>query len=185
MAEPKPKVATVIITVDLKCCSSAAKIKCTLCQLEMSFKITSRVFDEKKGTMTVSGPFDPYCFICYLRRMAGDVIKNVEIQSDHTQPAKTPQPAPLQRVWCYCYMFSFEMNPGGCGCGCGSSSGCGSRSGCGCGCSSGYSSCSGSCSGSGCGSRSGCGCGCSSGYASCSGSRSCSGFSRLPWPPAP
>ncbi|XP_042460814.1 protein PYRICULARIA ORYZAE RESISTANCE 21-like [Zingiber officinale] len=173
MAEAKPKVATVIITVDLKCCSSAAKIKCTLCQLEMSFKISSRVFDEKKGTMTVSGPFDPYCFICYLRRMAGDVIKNVEIQSDHTQPAKTPQPATLQRVWCYCYMFSFEMNPGGCGCG--------SSSGCGCGCSSGYSSCSGSCSGS----RFGCGCGCSSGYTSCSGSGSCSGFSRLPWPPAP
>ncbi|XP_074592647.1 uncharacterized protein LOC141848512 [Curcuma longa] len=78
----EPKVATVVITVDLKCCDSARKIKCAVCQLEMCYKINSIVFDENKSTVTVSGPFDPYCFVCKLRCMAGDVIKDVVIKSD-------------------------------------------------------------------------------------------------------
>ncbi|KAG6527151.1 hypothetical protein ZIOFF_009245 [Zingiber officinale] len=69
MAEPK--VYTVIITVDLKSWNSTATIKWALCKLMMWFKTNSVVFDEKKNTVTVTGPFDPQHFIQQLCSLAG------------------------------------------------------------------------------------------------------------------
>ncbi|KAG6523337.1 hypothetical protein ZIOFF_013193 [Zingiber officinale] len=71
MAEPK--VSTVIITVDLKSWNSTATIKWALCKLMMWFKTNSIVFDEKKNTVTVTGPFDPQHFIQQLCSLAGSV----------------------------------------------------------------------------------------------------------------
>ncbi|KAG6533155.1 hypothetical protein ZIOFF_007021 [Zingiber officinale] len=74
MAGKEQKIATIIIKVDLECCCCSKKIKSTLCQLQKRFKITSIAYDAKKNTVTVSGPFNPDCFIKKLCCMAYKVL---------------------------------------------------------------------------------------------------------------
>ncbi|XP_064962102.1 protein PYRICULARIA ORYZAE RESISTANCE 21-like isoform X2 [Musa acuminata AAA Group] len=89
----KKKIATVIITVDLHCCTCSKKIKKTLCKLQNRFNIESIVYDEKKNTITVSGPFNPDCFIKKLRCLACKVIICVQIKPK-PKPDKPPPPPP-------------------------------------------------------------------------------------------
>ncbi|XP_074586144.1 uncharacterized protein LOC141841847 isoform X1 [Curcuma longa] len=91
MAGKEPKIATVIIKVDLECCCCSKKIKRTLCKLQKRFKINSIVYDEKKNTVTVSGAFNPDCFIKKLCCMAYKVIKDVEIKKPDPPPPPPPQ----------------------------------------------------------------------------------------------
>ncbi|CAL9155889.1 unnamed protein product, partial [Musa hybrid cultivar] len=56
------------------------------------FNIQSIVFDEKKNTVTVSGPFNPQCFIEKLRCLACKVIKDVQIIPP--PPPTPPKPPP-------------------------------------------------------------------------------------------
>ncbi|XP_065003006.1 protein PYRICULARIA ORYZAE RESISTANCE 21-like [Musa acuminata AAA Group] len=90
------EIATVIIKVDLQCCTCSRKIKKALCKLQKRFNIQSIVFDEKKNTVTVSGPFNPQCFIEKLRCLACKVIKDVQIKPPPPPPTtpKPPQPPP-------------------------------------------------------------------------------------------
>ncbi|CAL9088625.1 unnamed protein product [Musa textilis] len=53
------------------------------------FDIQSIVYDEKKNTVTVSGPFDPECFIRKLLCLACSVINGV-----HIKPPPSPPPPP-------------------------------------------------------------------------------------------
>ncbi|CAL9164680.1 unnamed protein product [Musa hybrid cultivar] len=62
------------------------------------FNIQSIVFDEKKNTVTVSGPFNPDCFIKELLCLACKVIKGVHIK----EPAKPPPPPPPPPPVCVC-----------------------------------------------------------------------------------
>ncbi|CAL9164681.1 unnamed protein product, partial [Musa hybrid cultivar] len=105
------QIATVIITVDLHCCTCSKKIKKTLCKLQSKlpspslslflltnfyrFNIESIVYDEKKNTITVSGPFNPDCFIKKLRCLACKVIICVQIKP---KPVKPPPPPPPPKV---------------------------------------------------------------------------------------
>ncbi|XP_042412192.1 sulfated surface glycoprotein 185-like [Zingiber officinale] len=95
MGEKEPKIATVIIKVDLECCCCSKKIKSTLCKLQKRFKVNSIVFDDKKGTVTVSGAFNPDCFIKKLCCMARKVIKDIQIKKpDPPPPPPPPEPKP-------------------------------------------------------------------------------------------
>ncbi|KAG6489575.1 protein PYRICULARIA ORYZAE RESISTANCE 21-like [Zingiber officinale] len=95
MGEKEPKIATVIIKVDLECCCCSKKIKSTLCKLQKRFKVNSIVFDDKKGTVTVSGAFNPDCFIKKLCCMAHKVIKDIQIKKpDPPPPPPPPEPKP-------------------------------------------------------------------------------------------
>ncbi|THU74193.1 hypothetical protein C4D60_Mb04t30780 [Musa balbisiana] len=58
------------------------------------FNIQSIVYDEKKNTVTVSGPFNPECFIEKLRCLACKVIKDVQIKPPPKPPATLPPPPP-------------------------------------------------------------------------------------------
>ncbi|URD96747.1 hypothetical protein MUK42_35975, partial [Musa troglodytarum] len=84
------EIATVIIKVDLHCCTCSKKIKKVLCKLQKRFDIQSIVYDEKKNTVTVSGPFDPECFIRKLLCLACKVIQDVQIKPP-PPPPKPPQ----------------------------------------------------------------------------------------------
>ncbi|CAL9077205.1 unnamed protein product, partial [Musa acuminata var. zebrina] len=97
------QIATVIIKVDLHCCSNSKKIKKALCKLQNQFNIESIVYDEKKNTITVSGPFNPDCFIKKLRCLACKVIICVQIKpkppppnppTDGKQKPNKPPPPP-------------------------------------------------------------------------------------------
>ncbi|CAL9088619.1 unnamed protein product, partial [Musa textilis] len=79
------QIATLIIKVDLHCCTCSKKINKVLCKLQNRFDIQSIVYDEKNNTVTVSGPFNPECFIRKLRCLACKVIKDIQIK---------PKPAP-------------------------------------------------------------------------------------------
>ncbi|CAL9088629.1 unnamed protein product [Musa textilis] len=57
------------------------------------FDIQSIVYDEKKNTVTVSGPFDPECFIRKLLCLACKVIQDVQIKPP-PPPPKPPQKPP-------------------------------------------------------------------------------------------
>ncbi|XP_065033454.1 uncharacterized protein LOC135665718 [Musa acuminata AAA Group] len=92
------EIVTVIIKVDLQCCTCSRKIKKALCELQKWFNIQSIVFDEKKNTVTVSGPFNPDCFIKELLCLACKVIKGVHIK----EPAKPPPPPPPPPPVCVC-----------------------------------------------------------------------------------
>ncbi|KAJ8479852.1 hypothetical protein OPV22_023579 [Ensete ventricosum] len=88
------EIATVIIKVDLKCCTCSKKIKKVLCKLQNRFAIQSIVYDEKNNTVTVSGPFNPECFIKKLRCLACKVIKDVQIKPKPQPPPPKPEPPP-------------------------------------------------------------------------------------------
>ncbi|XP_065037171.1 protein PYRICULARIA ORYZAE RESISTANCE 21-like isoform X2 [Musa acuminata AAA Group] len=91
------EIATVLITVDLHCCTCSKKIKKALCKLQNRFNIESIVYDQKKNTITVSGPFNPDCFIKKIRCLACKVIICVQIkqkQKPVTPPPPPPPPPP-------------------------------------------------------------------------------------------
>ncbi|CAL9077204.1 unnamed protein product, partial [Musa acuminata var. zebrina] len=85
------QIATVIIKVDLHCCSNSKKIKKALCELQNWFNIESIVYDEKKNTVTVSGHFNPECFIRKLRCLACKVIEDVQIKPRKPPPSPPPE----------------------------------------------------------------------------------------------
>ncbi|XP_074586152.1 uncharacterized protein LOC141841847 isoform X2 [Curcuma longa] len=111
MAGKEPKIATVIIKVDLECCCCSKKIKRTLCKLQKRFKINSIVYDEKKNTVTVSGAFNPDCFIKKLCCMAYKVIKDVEIKKPDPPPPPPPQVPPEVIVKFPMWAFPAPMWP--------------------------------------------------------------------------
>ncbi|THU75021.1 hypothetical protein C4D60_Mb04t39530 [Musa balbisiana] len=88
------RIATVIIKVDLDCCLCSKKIKKALCKLQKQYKIRSIAFDEKDDTVTVSGPFNPDCFIKKLCCLASKVIKDIQIKPDDPPPEPEPAPPP-------------------------------------------------------------------------------------------
>ncbi|CAL9078141.1 unnamed protein product [Musa acuminata var. zebrina] len=87
-------IATVIIKVDLDCCLCSKKIKKAICKLQKQYKIQSIAYDEKDDTVTVSGPFNPDCFIKKLCCLASKVIKDIQIKPDNPPPEPEPAPPP-------------------------------------------------------------------------------------------
>ncbi|XP_074569366.1 uncharacterized protein LOC141826008 [Curcuma longa] len=72
------KISTLILKVDLECCHCYKKIRKVLCNLQEKVHITSISYDEKNGTVTVAGVFDPDRLSKKLRCRAGNVIEKIE-----------------------------------------------------------------------------------------------------------
>ncbi|CAL9758617.1 unnamed protein product [Musa acuminata subsp. burmannicoides] len=83
-----------MIKVDLDCCLCSKKIKKAICKLQKQYKIQSIAYDEKDDTVTVSGPFNPDCFIKKLCCLASKVIKDIQIKPDNPPPEPEPAPPP-------------------------------------------------------------------------------------------
>ncbi|KAF0929510.1 hypothetical protein E2562_021761 [Oryza meyeriana var. granulata] len=99
------KVSSLVITVDFSCCRSFTKIRKTLCKLQESEDIRAILYDDKAGTVTVSGGFDPLMLPCKLRRKAGSVIKDIHLKEETKKhkvppPPPPPPPAPAARAFC-------------------------------------------------------------------------------------
>ncbi|KAB8112345.1 hypothetical protein EE612_050575, partial [Oryza sativa] len=99
------KESSLVITVDLCCCRSLTKIRKTLCKLQESEDIRAIMYDDKAGTVAISGGFDPLVLPCKLRRKAGSVIKNIHLKKEREKnrvppppPPPPPQPAPAARA---------------------------------------------------------------------------------------
>ncbi|XP_040384428.1 protein PYRICULARIA ORYZAE RESISTANCE 21-like [Oryza brachyantha] len=88
------KVSSLVITVDLSCCRSFKKIRKTLCKLQESEDIRAIVYDDKAGTVTVSGGFDPLVLPCKLHRRAGSVIKDIHLKEERKKQEAPPPPPP-------------------------------------------------------------------------------------------
>ncbi|URE17311.1 hypothetical protein MUK42_11003 [Musa troglodytarum] len=71
--------STVAIKVDLECRHRFKKMEKALCKLQKQFSIPSIVYDKEKNTVTVSGPFNPECFVEKLRCLACKVIIDIQI----------------------------------------------------------------------------------------------------------
>lgn len=71
--------STLILKVDLDCCSCYKKIRKILCKLQDREGIRTISFDEGSKTIAVAGPFDPHRLSCKIRCKGGKVIKGIEI----------------------------------------------------------------------------------------------------------
>uniref|UniRef100_A0A0D3HC39 Uncharacterized protein n=1 Tax=Oryza barthii TaxID=65489 RepID=A0A0D3HC39_9ORYZ len=123
------KESSLVITVDLCCYRSLTKIRKTLCKLQVlqlklhvtslsswhnafaeSEDIRAIMYDDKAGTVAISGGFDPLVLPCKLRRKAGSVIKDIHLKKEREKnrvppppPPPPPQPAPAARAaFCRC-----------------------------------------------------------------------------------
>uniref|UniRef100_A0A0E0M6F1 HMA domain-containing protein n=1 Tax=Oryza punctata TaxID=4537 RepID=A0A0E0M6F1_ORYPU len=108
------KVSSLVITVDLCCCRSLTKIRKTLCKLQESEDIRAIMYDDKAGTVTISGGFDPLVLPCKLRRKAGSVIKDIHLNKERKKnrvPPPPPQPAPAARA-AFCTICGAGVAPG-------------------------------------------------------------------------
>ncbi|CAM0873976.1 unnamed protein product [Alopecurus aequalis] len=71
--------STLILKVDLDCCSCYKKIRKILCKLQDQEGIRTISFDDGSNTIAVVGPFDPHRLSCKIRCKGGKVIKGIEI----------------------------------------------------------------------------------------------------------
>ncbi|KAL6622961.1 hypothetical protein ACP70R_032840 [Stipagrostis hirtigluma subsp. patula] len=91
---------TLVITLNSSCCRCFTKIRKTLCKLQETENIRAISYDEKSGTVTISGPFDPLMLPCKLRCKASCVIKDIQIKEKKPPPPsppikrRTPPPSP-------------------------------------------------------------------------------------------
>ncbi|XP_074569311.1 uncharacterized protein LOC141825567 [Curcuma longa] len=85
------KISTLILKVDLECCRCYKKIRKTLCCLQEKVHITSITYDEKNGTVTVAGVFDPDRLSKKLQCRAGKVIKKIEEKKPEEKIKKEEQ----------------------------------------------------------------------------------------------
>ena len=88
------KMPTIIMKVDLQCCRCNKKIRKVLCDLQDRWNIQAIIYDEKKGTVTVSGNFDPEKLIKKLCCKASKVIKEIEIKKPEPPKPDPPPPPP-------------------------------------------------------------------------------------------
>ncbi|KAK1295880.1 hypothetical protein QJS10_CPB15g01649 [Acorus calamus] len=86
------KVSTIILKVDLDCHKCNKKIRAVLCKLQGRYNIETIVYDEKKNTVTLTGPFCPQRLAKKLCCKACKVIREIEIV-DPPKP-EPPKPAP-------------------------------------------------------------------------------------------
>uniref|UniRef100_A0ACD5X635 Uncharacterized protein n=1 Tax=Avena sativa TaxID=4498 RepID=A0ACD5X635_AVESA len=73
------KISTLILKVDLDCCSCYKKIRKILCKLQDGEGIRTISYDDGSNTIAVVGPFDPHRLSCKIRCKGGKVIKGIEI----------------------------------------------------------------------------------------------------------
>lgn len=91
------KWSTVIFNVDLECKRCNTKIKRAICKVQDRYKIKTVAYDEKKKTVTISGPFDPKTVIKKICCKACEAIRDIEIvekKPDPPQKKPPPQPEP-------------------------------------------------------------------------------------------
>ncbi|KAI0525213.1 hypothetical protein KFK09_004605 [Dendrobium nobile] len=88
------EIPTLILTVDLDCRLCSKKIKKTICKLQERERIHKIEYDEKKNTVTISGPFDPVKLKNKLCCKACEVIINIIVTPPPTPPTK-PEPVYL------------------------------------------------------------------------------------------
>ncbi|KAL6854400.1 hypothetical protein ACP4OV_019303 [Aristida adscensionis] len=74
------QVSTLVITLNRSCCRCFTKIRKTLCKLQDTDDIQAIFYDERSGTVTISGPFDPLVLPGKLRRKAGCVIRDIQLK---------------------------------------------------------------------------------------------------------
>uniref|UniRef100_A0A0D9XIJ0 HMA domain-containing protein n=1 Tax=Leersia perrieri TaxID=77586 RepID=A0A0D9XIJ0_9ORYZ len=86
--------SSLVITVDLGCSRSFTKIGKTLCKLQESEDIRAILYDDKAGTVTISGGFDPLVLPCKLRRKAASVIKDIHLKEEKKNKHRAPSPPP-------------------------------------------------------------------------------------------
>ncbi|KAH0468600.1 hypothetical protein IEQ34_003633 [Dendrobium chrysotoxum] len=91
------QIRTLILTVDLECCRCSKKIKKAICKLQE--RIQNIEYDEKKNTVTISGPFDPVKLKNKLCCKACKVIQNINIivlplSKPPSKPPPKPPPSP-------------------------------------------------------------------------------------------
>ncbi|KAH0468585.1 hypothetical protein IEQ34_003618 [Dendrobium chrysotoxum] len=84
-------IRTLILTVDLDCCRCSKKIKKAICKLQEREHIQKIEYDEKKNTVTISGPFDPVKLKNKLCCKACEVIQNINI-IELPPPSSPPKP---------------------------------------------------------------------------------------------
>ncbi|KAL6640860.1 hypothetical protein ACP70R_019041 [Stipagrostis hirtigluma subsp. patula] len=90
---------TLVITLNRSCCRCFTKIRKTLCKLQETEDIRAITYDEKSGTVTISGPFDPLVLPCKLRCKAGCVIRDIHLKEKSAKKKpedKPPTPPPAQ-----------------------------------------------------------------------------------------
>nr|XP_029123882.1 protein PYRICULARIA ORYZAE RESISTANCE 21-like [Elaeis guineensis] len=86
------KISKIVITVDLSCRCCSKKVQKVLCKLqEQGQNITNISYDEKKNTVTVSGPFDPHKLSKKLWCKACKVIKSIDIVPDKPKESSPPK----------------------------------------------------------------------------------------------
>ncbi|KAK1306941.1 hypothetical protein QJS10_CPA10g01778 [Acorus calamus] len=76
MAEKK---STIILKVDLHCHKCKKKINSILCKLQDRYNIETIDYDEKKNTVTLTGPFCPHRLAKKLCCKACKLIREIEI----------------------------------------------------------------------------------------------------------
>ncbi|URD74289.1 hypothetical protein MUK42_25890 [Musa troglodytarum] len=120
------KISTLILKVNLGCRLCYEKIRKTLCKLQDKENIKSISYDEKNGTVTISGPFYPHCLAKKLKCKACKVIVGIQIVEEpkpDTKPKPKPKPervlvVPIPYLWpplgCSCPYY--ESYYGGTGC---------------------------------------------------------------------
>ncbi|XP_064997106.1 protein PYRICULARIA ORYZAE RESISTANCE 21-like [Musa acuminata AAA Group] len=93
------KISTLILKVNLGCHLCYKKIRKTLRKLQDKENIKSISYDEKNGTVTISGPFDPHRLAKKLKCKACKVIEGIQIKEekekkpDEKQKAEAAKPA--------------------------------------------------------------------------------------------
>ncbi|WOL16980.1 protein PYRICULARIA ORYZAE RESISTANCE 21 [Canna indica] len=82
---------TIILKVDLDCCNCSKKIRKVICKLQEKENISKVTYDDKSGTVTISGPFDAQRLAKKLKCKACKVIKSIDIKPP---PPKLGPPGP-------------------------------------------------------------------------------------------
>ncbi|ERN10555.1 protein PYRICULARIA ORYZAE RESISTANCE 21 [Amborella trichopoda] len=86
------KVYIVVIKAKLDCPRCYKKLKKALCCIP---EIQSQTVDEKKNTVTITGPFEPNCVKCQLCRKAGKAIISIDIKE---KGDKKQDPGPAKKT---------------------------------------------------------------------------------------
>ncbi|KAL0926101.1 hypothetical protein M5K25_004488 [Dendrobium thyrsiflorum] len=85
------EIRTLILEVDLQCRLCSKMIKKAICKLQERERIQKIDYDEKKNTVTISGPFDPVKLKNKLCCKACEAIKNINIIEEKKEDKK-PDP---------------------------------------------------------------------------------------------
>ncbi|KAJ6823683.1 protein PYRICULARIA ORYZAE RESISTANCE 21-like [Iris pallida] len=90
------KTSTIILKVNLQCRQCYKKIRKTLCKLQDleggKIQVHSVVYDEKKDSITISGPFDPKKLLKKISYCK--VIKDIQVVENKPEPKPEPKPTP-------------------------------------------------------------------------------------------